>query len=228
MLKNASVAKLVTDSGDPRFGMPTPDDADLARILDSRYRAHGPRLQFLIRRLDALARLSVAVSEYELVKASRAISDHTPLLLALIHAQSAKEAATGEPELAKARLRGISVRGRLLAAEGGALSAPEVFARTGIPMEVLDDLRRKKRVVAVRVGRAPYAYPTWQFDANGVLRGLDSVLAELQESDPWMRISFFVDSNVMLNDRTPLSVLRRGHLAPVKRAARAFGEQGAA
>jgi len=78
------------------------------------------------------------------------------------------------------------------------------------------------------MGRRGYAYPSWQFGDDGVLPGLEEVLQDLGSHDSWTQVGFFLNGNVRLGDETPLAELKRGHAEAVRRAARAYGEQGAA
>jgi len=71
-------------------------------------------------------------------------------------------------------------------------------------------------------------YPRWQFDCEGLLPGFDAVLGDLRSHDAWMQALFFLNANEYLDGASPLAELRRGELARVRRAARAYGEQGAA
>ena len=46
--------------------------------------------------------------------------------------------------------------------------------------------------------------------------------------DPWMQTAWMIDSNIRLNGRSPLELLREGNLELVIDAAKIYGEQGAA
>jgi hypothetical protein len=54
------------------------------------------------------------------------------------------------------------------------------------------------------------------------------VLPALAEHPSLAQIRFFLAGNLRLAKRRPLDVLREGDVAPVVRAAQAFGEHGAA
>ncbi len=86
-------------------------------------------------------------------------------------------------------------------------------------------------LLALRVGSEGYLYPSWQLDPqspDGLLPGLHGILADLREHDPVMQLAFFVNSNVRLGGACPLAEPRRGNVQAVHRAARTYGEQGAA
>ena len=71
--------------------------------------------------------------------------------------------------------------------------------------------------------KGKYIYPLWQFtDTGETLSGLEKVLETLQELDPWMQITFFLNPNVRLGNKTPLEMLRKGEVEPVIISAIAF------
>ena len=181
---------------------------------------------FLARSLNALARLVAEVDEKALGDAAGALSDYAALLRAL-EEPSVLHALRAEDSLAPARLRGLCFRERLLQAEGGTLSAPEVAALLGISRQAVDKRRRAGRLIGLRLGRHGYAYPAWQFETQGTLRGLERVLDELRDHDAWMQVAFMVNANSRLDGESPLAVLRKGNLEPVIQAARSYGTQGA-
>ncbi len=135
---------------------------------------------------------------------------------------------SGSDPLANARLRGIHAKRRLVNAEGGAISASEVAQILGISRQAVDKRRQAGTLLAIRVGGHGYRYPFWQFEQSGVLGGLEPVLKALARHDEWMKLAFFVNANVHLNDESPLHRLRRGDVETVLQAAEAYGEHGAA
>jgi hypothetical protein len=82
--------------------------------------------------------------------------------------------------------------------------------------------------VGLDAGRHGYIYPAWQVTRNGMLNGLEAVLGELKDHDPWMQAQFMLQPNSRLLDRSPLEALRGGDIASVRAAARGLGEHGAA
>jgi len=80
-------------------------------------------------------------------------------------------------------------------------------------------------LLALELGRKGYHYPSWQFD----LKGLERVLAALGGLDPWQKLSFFLNPNTILDDESPLEVLRHGRIMieDVESAAATYGEHGA-
>jgi hypothetical protein len=130
--------------------------------------------------------------------------------------------------LDRARLRGLLEREALLSAEGGTVSGATAARLLGISPQAVYKRRKAGKLIALTLGRRGLAYPVWQFDRGGTLSGLEAVLAELHEHDAWMQAAFMLGANVRLEGRTPLEELRRGDLNSVLRAARVFGEHGAA
>ena len=131
--------------------------------------------------------------------------------------------------LAAAKLRGLRYREKMLSAEGGTLSSQEVAGILGITRQAVDKRRKAGRLIGLSTGRRGYAYPAWQFDPeSGTLPGLEEVLDDLSDHDPWIQLSFMLNPNAYLDDETPLEMLRIAKLEAVRRAAQAFGEQGAA
>ena len=82
--------------------------------------------------------------------------------------------------------------------------------------------------MALTQGRRGYSYPWFQFEDGKTLPGLEEVLQELKSFDPWMQLAFFVNPNDRLSGITPVAALRAGNQSEVLRAARSYGEHGAA
>jgi hypothetical protein len=133
----------------------------------------------------------------------------------------------GDP-LAKARARGARARREILRREGGAWTAEQVTAHTGLSQESISQQCRAGKLIGLLTDRQEYVYPSWQFEQNGILPGLEETLAALTVRDPWVQAAFFVSGDPRLNGATPLDELRRGNVDAVQRAARGYGEHGAA
>lgn len=198
-----------------------------ARVMLSASTGAG-KTAFLLRALTSLARLTEEAGERALGDAAGASSDYEVLLRAL-EEPSVLTALRAENPLALARLRGLQYRERLLQSEGGTISVAYVASILGLTRQAVDKRRRMGRLIGLNTGRRGYVYPIWQFGPDGsVLPGLELVLAELRGHDPWMQVAFMLNANTRLSGETPLAELRRGHVEEVRRAARAYGEQGAA
>lgn len=130
--------------------------------------------------------------------------------------------------LAALRVRGRERAAQLLGEEGGPLSADQIAARLGVTIDAVEQRRVRGELLAVPVGGGEHQYPAWQLDGKDLLRGLVDVLADLRGHDAWMQLAFFLSRNPRLNGATPIQSLRAGDVAAVRRAARAYGDQGAA
>jgi hypothetical protein len=197
--------------------------AATARVLNTGDRAD--RAAFLARALNGLADVVPALGVRTLEDAVRAPSDYE----ALLEAVNGPEVATAwqvNDRLAAARKRAVEIKRQLLEAEGGAMPVTEVARHLGISKQAVDKRRRVRKLLALETPRG-FLYPAWQFADDGVLPGLEEVLAAL-EGTPWEQASWFLTGDSHLSDRKPLDVLRRGDAQQVLRAARAYGEQGAA
>jgi hypothetical protein len=78
--------------------------------------------------------------------------------------------------------------------------------------------------------KGAFMFPSWQFAGAGTLSGLEDVLADLHRHNhhPLADLRFFLSPNLRLDNETPLARLRGGMIDEVRRAARAYGEHGAA
>ena len=56
----------------------------------------------------------------------------------------------------------------------------------------------------VDITSADSNYPLWQFTDEGkTLLGLEAVLEKLSEVDPWTQVTFFLNPNLRLENKTP-------------------------
>lgn len=147
-------------------------------------------------------------------------------LLRLLEKAGLRELLGGDEPLQSARLRGLRARAEVLQAEGGTWSAPAAAEHLAISRQAVDKRRKAGTLLGLPVGRHGYAYPAWQFTRSGVLQGLEETLRALEGRDPWMKASFLLGSQVRLEGKRPLELLRRGEVQPVVRAAGVFGEHG--
>lgn len=128
-----------------------------------------------------------------------------------------------EDPLARARLRGIRAKQRLLNAEGGVVSGQEFADLVGVSRQAIDKRRRNGTLIGLSLGKKGYYYPVWQVDTEG----LKPVLAELRHYGPWTQAAFMLTRNRWLGGETPLMMLRRGEHEAVLTAASMYGEQTA-
>jgi biotin operon repressor len=182
------------------------------------------RSAFITRALSAIAHMAAEIPDSLLSQAVAAPSDYQTLLRAFELAMlSGKPAEEAEDLRAQARLRGVRSRNRLLTAEGGTLSSKEVAEHLDISRQAVDERRKKGKLIGLKVGKRGYEYPAWQFDQQGTLSGLESVLDGLEGVAPWGKAAFMLNQNMLLQNQTPLASLRRGTLDDVIEAARAYG-----
>jgi hypothetical protein len=152
---------------------------------------------------------------------------------------AAHEAGEGNPVLedrtrttrllAEARQGAAEAAEEMLRAEGGSLSLGEASTLLRTSRHEVEERRRTGTVFAV-VWQGEQRYPAWQFAAGRPIPGLELVLADLRvhNPDPWAFVRFFLSANPRLGGATPLQELRCGSLEVVRRAARTYGEHGAA
>ena len=167
------------------------------------------------------------LNQAELGRAVAAPSNEAALVTAFTQPSMTGLFTAADP-LAPAHLRGLQARDALLAADGGALRAEEVSALLHLSRQAVDKRRPAGNVLAVEVGRRGYLYPAWQFVDDGILPGLEEILALLAEHPPLAKLRFFLSGDLRLDGERPLDRHRRSEIEPVKRSARMFAEQGAA
>lgn len=186
----------------------------------------------LARAVSALVDLASRVDRKTLDAAARAPTDVDALVTMLTSAASTDRLTEADP-LADARLRWVRDRERLLHTEGQPLGPRAVAELLGISRQAMAKARADGRLVGVPLRPHRYVYPSWQFGLSGPLRGLREVRQALDSGagDVWTLVAFVLAPNSRLDDETPLSLLRRGQdhdIEAVVRAARAYGEHGAA
>jgi hypothetical protein len=192
----------------------------------------GPPNGAFSRAFDAFVDLASRADRETLEAASKAPSD-VDALVTVLTAPASIDRLTETDALADARLRWVRDRERLLHAEGQPLGARAVGEVLGVSRQAIAKARTDGRLVAVPLGPKRYAYPSWQLGPSGPLRGLRELRQVLDagEGDVWTLVAFVLAPNSRLDDQTPLSLLRRGRdhdVEAVLRAARAYGEHGAA
>jgi hypothetical protein len=179
------------------------------------------------RALRAVSR-AIAHSPIQVLAEAASAPTDMEVLIRALQQPDAIEIVTSEDPLAPARIRGLQERERLLTVEGGTLSAEDVANHLRITRQAVNKRRQQRALVGLDAGRHGYLYPAWQFVRNGTIPGLDAVLDALKLHDPWMQQIFMTSRNTRLGEVSPLERLRDGRLDDVLRAARAFGEHGAA
>ncbi len=136
---------------------------------------------------------------------------------------------TSKPDspLAAAFARGKRAKEQILGACGGTLTSYEMAERLSVSPPTVYRWRTENKLFWMKPN-GKIVYPKFQLTEGGLLQGIYAVLSALEVDDPWMQINFMLTGDFRLNQETPLSVLKRGEIEAVVRAARAFGSQGAA
>lgn len=178
---------------------------------------------------SAVARLVATVDE-PVVQAALAAETDAEMLAAigLTSLTGSDRRSTADDPLAAARARGEQAKRAILAMQGALVDVAEVAARLGIDSSKIEQRRRDGLLIALPLDDGTFGYPTWQFLRDGLLPGLESVLSVMGVHSSWMRAAFFLSGDVRLDGRTPLDALLDGEIEAVRRAAAAYGEQGAA
>jgi len=184
------------------------------------------RARFLDRGKAVLENLAARLDASELNKALAIHSDATALLTAL--SQPGAIGMFEKDALRPARLRGLQARDALLAAEGGTLAADQVAKLLSVSVPTVEKRRAAGKLIALEVPRRGPLFPAWQFEGGGLLPGMEEILKLLADHPPLAQMRFFLSGSRRLGGERPLDLLRRGELEPVRRAARTFGEHGAA
>ena len=182
---------------------------------------------FYSRVLRAFRRLENDLPSTLIDDATAAPSDYLVAVEALTSASETTQLIVEDPFIA-AKFRGLKRKQQMLETAGGALTSEQVAEILGISRQAVDKRRAATQLLALTQGRRGYSYPSFQFEDGRPITGLEEVLAELKELDPWMQMVFFTSPNERLGDKTPLERLKKGLVSEVRAAATGFGEQGAA
>jgi len=155
--------------------------------------------------------------------------DVTEVAQLIVLAATRNLAGAKKPQsgLATAMVRGVLAQQNIKETEGGGVSAEGARPFLGnITRQAVIDRYKKGRLLAWRENRQnAVRFPVWQFNAQGVLPGLEEVLGILRAStvvDDWGAILFFLNKRDSLEGQRPLDALRDGKLDAVKRAALGF------
>jgi biotin operon repressor len=167
---------------------------------------------FLTRGIEGL--IEIAESD-DLVDITASASNYE-VLLAALQTPEAISLLTKRDPLAKAKLRGLKLKQQLIQAEGGCANSEEIAEILGISRQAINKRRNQGQLIGLSRGKGKYIYPLWQFtDTGKTLSGLEAVLEQLEQLDPWMQVAFFLNPNTRLEDKTPLEMLRIGKVESV-------------
>jgi hypothetical protein len=182
----------------------------------------GVEAVFLTRALRALIGLAKGAN----VSGAAAAPSDYDLFLTVLQQPEAIALLPSQDPLAKAKIRGLLAKPKLLEAENGSVSAEEAAQMLGITRQAVDKRRKQGKLIALPAGRS-HRYPAWQFADGKTLPGLESVLKALSVRDPWMQAAWMLNGNFGLEGDRPLDRLRAGKMDAVLAAAALYGEQGA-
>lgn len=176
---------------------------------------------FLTRVMEAL----IEIADFDinkLVDITAADSNYEVLLNAL-QTPEALCLLSKRDSLVKAKLRGLQVKQQLIEAEGGWANSEEIAQMLGVSRQAINQRRQRGKLIGLSRGKGKYIYPLWQFtDTGKTLSGLEAILEQLKDLDPWMQITFFLNPNVRLDNKTPLEMLQNGEVESVICSAQAF------
>jgi len=189
-----------------------------------RHRSDPARMAFVLQGLEALAAVAERVDPVEIP----AGSEGARAVIEALMQDALRDYLREQDALTPARLRGLKAQRALLEAEGGMMGVAEVAERLGISRQAVSKRREEGALLAVKLGARRDLYPAWQLTRSGVLPGLRETLGALGDADPWAVMGFFLAGNARLGGERPLDRLRRKDVAPVLKAAGAFGEHGSA
>ena len=181
---------------------------------------------FYSRVLRAFRQLEIDLPSTLIDEATAAPTDYLVAVEALSSAPGTAQLIAEDPFVA-AKFRGLRRKQQMLETAGGALTSEQTARVLGISRQAVDKRRASNQLLALTQGKRGYSYPSFQFEDGKTITGLEEILAELRELDPWMQMVFFTSPNERLDDKTPLEGLEKGLVSEVKAAATGFGEQGA-
>ena len=130
--------------------------------------------------------------------------------------------------LANAIARGIPARRKVVADEGGSISAEEAAEEIGISKQAILKRYQKGHIIAWREERQKAVrFPVWQLREHKVLDGIEEALKVLNAGnrlDDFGRMLFFLSNHGFLGGKRPLDCLRQGELTKVLQAAQGYVE----
>jgi hypothetical protein len=181
---------------------------------------------FYSRVLRAFRRLEEDLPATRIDEATAAPTDYLVAVEALSSSPETTQLIAEDPLIA-AKFRGLKRKQQMLEAAGGALTSEQVSEVLGISRQAVDKRRASNQLLALTQGKRGYSYPSFQFEDGKTVTGLEEVLGELKDLDPWMQMVFFTSPNERLEGKIPLEQLRKELVSEVKAAAGGYGEQGA-
>src|SRR5947208_7015999 len=140
------------------------------------------------------------VSELQCLLKARAM-EYSPTELAEFAGIAFERTFTGsrrEEKISNALARGLSVREKMAAEEGGSMSADETARYLGITKQSVLNLYHSGKLLGWRTEKqGAVRFPVWQFSEGRRLPGLEKVLAKLAGSgvlDDWGKVGCFLQT----------------------------------
>ena len=134
------------------------------------------------------------LSEDALADASAAPDNWHAVLRAMGSPEMLRQMQAADP-LAKAFLRGIEARTKLIQENGGVFSTEQVSRYLDVTEQAVTKRRHSRQLLGLTFRKRGCMYPAWQFVHSGTVHGLHEVLMALAEHDEWMQNVFFITPN---------------------------------
>jgi hypothetical protein len=103
------------------------------------------------------------------------------------------------------------------------LTADEVRRQLGLSKQIVANMRKERRLFGLTNGARSVRFPRWQFEPR-IYDNLQALLTALEGMDCWAVYLFLVQKNALLDDFSPLEILRAGEANRAVAAARSFAE----
>jgi len=113
----------------------------------------------------------------------------------------------------------------LLTRGDGGLTSGQVSSALGITRQAVDKRRIRHALLAVPNGSGDYVYPACQFNAGGVIPGLEEVLRAFRIRSPWTQLDMLLAPAPALGGKTIVEALKSGAIERAVAIAASFGEQ---
>jgi hypothetical protein len=126
------------------------------------------------------------------------------------------------------------IKKQLILASGKPLTASAVARMLDMVKDEddVEKLRQVHKLIAAPSKEYRYLYPAFQFQKDGkvfkIVDGLERVLNSLARFDPWMQLWFLQTGDILLDNATPIEMLKQGKIDRVLLAAENYGRMCAA
>jgi len=198
-----------------------PEVARMVELIVS-VSAETDRVALVSRALKAVAAaVSAPMNAADEAQALSASTDMGALAMVLTSAAADPAVSRLDPK-AELIAAGAVRKAELLQQAGGVFGSGEAASVLGITRQAVEKRRKAGTIIAVPAGD-DFRYPACQFDANGMVPGLDAILREMPIRSNWMRLEWLLTADDALGGASPLDALRLGRKAEVLEVARSHG-----